>query len=354
MDHLLVYGANGYTGALVARLAASRGQRPVLAGRSAAGVRALADELQLPHRVFGLDAPAALRAGLGGARAVLHCAGPFSATSAPMIEACLATGAHYLDITGEIAVFQAAAARDAEARARNVTLMPGVGFDVVPTDCLAAHLAGRLPGATHLTLAFTTIGPAGISRGSAATVVEGLGRPGIVRRDGVLVEVPHGSAERVIDFGGRARRAVRISWGDVYTAYHTTGIPNVEVYTTMPGRAGRVLALLRLAGPLFRTAAVQRLLRAGVRRLPPGPTDAERARSRTVVWGEARDAAGRAVRARLHGPDGYTLTAHTALGAAEAVLAGGVGAGFRTPAAAFGADWVLGMPGVAREDVPTA
>src|SRR6185295_7223829 len=150
-DRLLIYGANGYTGDLVARLAASRGLRPILSGRSAA-VAALARELGCESRVFALEATEALERGLLDALVVAHCAGPFSRTSRPMADACLRAGAHYLDITGEAAVFEALAARDAEAKARGVMLLPGVGFDVVPSDCLAAHLARRLPTATRLAL----------------------------------------------------------------------------------------------------------------------------------------------------------------------------------------------------------
>lgn len=347
---LLIYGANGYTGQLISRLAASRGEGPILAGRSEEGVRTLATELGLGFRVFGLDDPARVQAGLEGIGAVLHCAGPFSATAAPMAEACLATGAHYLDITGEIAVFQAVWERDARARGAGITLLPGVGFDVVPTDCLAAHLAQRLPGATHLTLAFTTRGGAGISRGTATSAVQGLGRPGMVRRNGALTEVAHGSASREIDFGFATRRAIRISWGDVFTAFHTTGIPNIEVYATMPGAASRWAGALRLAAPLLRSRVGQAILRAGLRRMPAGPTDQQRAASQSVIWGEARDADGHSARARLIGPDGYTMTSRTALASAHRVLAGAVPAGFQTPALAFGADWILECEGTSRED----
>ena len=83
-----------------------------LAGRSEDGVRSLAARLRLPSRMFALDSPAGLREGIAGAAVVLHAAGPFSATSRPMVDACLAAGAHYVDVTGEIAVLEAVAARD--------------------------------------------------------------------------------------------------------------------------------------------------------------------------------------------------------------------------------------------------
>ena len=155
---LLIYGANGYTGELVAEEAVRRGLRPLLAGRNAEEIEALAARLELDSRIFGLDDPAALARGLEGVAAVLHCAGPFIWTSKPMIAACLAAQAHYLDITGEIGVFESVQRRADQARDAGVALIPGVGFDVVPTDCLAARLAAALPNATHLTLAFTSEG----------------------------------------------------------------------------------------------------------------------------------------------------------------------------------------------------
>ena len=158
MPTFLLYGANGYTGQLIAREAVVRGQRPILAGRNAEAVTALARQLGLEHRIFSLDDAAATCAGLEGVTAVLHCAGPFAHTARPMIDACLEARVHYLDITGEISVFEMAAVRDTEAMAAGVMLLPGAGFDVVPSDCLALHLHRRLPTATHLALAFHGIG----------------------------------------------------------------------------------------------------------------------------------------------------------------------------------------------------
>src|SRR5687768_8923152 len=145
---VVLYGATGYTGRLIARLASTYDIRPILAGRNPDAVAALARELGFEHRVFSLDDDAALERALRGASAVLHCAGPFSLTSEPMANACLRTGVHYIDITGEIDVFEQLHARDAAARAAGMMLLPGAGFDVVPSDCLAAHLKRRLPSAT--------------------------------------------------------------------------------------------------------------------------------------------------------------------------------------------------------------
>ncbi|HVK11886.1 MAG TPA: saccharopine dehydrogenase NADP-binding domain-containing protein [Gemmataceae bacterium] len=348
MSGLLIYGATGYTGALIARAAGGRALHPVLAGRTAGPLAALAGELALDHRVFGLEAPAAVAAGLRGVRTVLNCAGPFRHTAAPLADACLRAGVNYLDITGEVAVFEALAARDAAARQAGVVLLPGVGFDVVPSDCLAAHLKRRLPSATRLALAFRSAGR--MSRGTALTAIDRMSDGGLVRRDGVLLRVPAAWKTRVIDFGGGPRVAMTIPWGDVATAFHTTGIPNVEVYLAAPWplRAGALLT--RWFGPLLDTAFVQRRLRKRIGAGPPGPTEADRRANRCAFWGEVSDEAGGRAVARLETPDGYTLTVETAVAAAARVLAGDVAPGFQTPARAFGPDFVLGIPGVVRMD----
>jgi short subunit dehydrogenase-like uncharacterized protein len=159
---LLIYGATGYVGQHVARTAGRLGVKAIVAGRDAAKLDRIASETGLERRAFGLDDPAAIDSALNSVAVVLNCAGPFKYTAEPLVAACLRTHAHYLDITGEIPVYEAIQAMDAQAKARGVMLLPGVGFDVVPTDCLALHLKQRLPSATRLRLAFQSVGPAGL------------------------------------------------------------------------------------------------------------------------------------------------------------------------------------------------
>ena len=343
----MIYGANGYTGKLIAEEAARRGLTPVLAGRNASAIEPLAKKLKLPVRAFALDNPAAVHAGLHDIGLVLHCAGPFSATSAPMLEACLDVGAHYLDITGEIDVFAHCHAQDARARKRGIVVLPGAGFDVVPTDCLAAQLKRELPAATSLVLAFDASG--GPSPGTAKTGVEGLGNGGRARIDGKLVKVPLAWKTRSFDRDGEARFAMTIPWGDVYTAYVSTGIGNIEVYMGVPPGAARNLRRIRWLGPLLGLAPVQSFLKAQVAKKVRGPSDKTRAASAGVVWGEVRDAAGNEARGQLRTPNGYELTVTAALGIVQRLLAGDPPAGgYYTPSLLMGADYVLSLPGVTR------
>jgi short subunit dehydrogenase-like uncharacterized protein len=348
MADFLIYGANGYTGALIARAAVEQGLRPILAGRNAA-LAALAGELRLEHRAFGLDDPQAVDQGIRGTPAVLHCAGPFSHTYRPMVDACLRNAIHYLDITGEERVFEAVAGRSEEARAAGVMLLPGAGFDVVPSDCLAAHLKSRLPAATRLALAISS--DLRLSRGTARTIVENLGVGGLVRKRGVLTTVPAAWKTRRIDFGAGPVPAVTIPWGDVCTAWYSTNIPDIETYLAAPLRMRLALRATGLFGRLLASSWVQNFLKRRIQAGPPGPTEEERRRSRGVLWGEACDDAGRSVVSRLYGPDGYTWTVRAALAVVGCVLAGRAPAGFQTPATAYGPDFVLSLEGVRREDV---
>lgn len=345
----LLYGANGYTGELVARRAAALGMQPILAGRNAGDIDRLARLLGLEARVFALDDMPALQRQLAGVGTVLNCAGPFSRTAVPMADACLASGAHYLDITGEIAVFENLAARAAQGRAAGVMLLPGVGFDVVPSDCLAAHLAERLPSATRLSLALRALGRP--SRGTTRTMIENLDKGGMVRREGRLTRVPSAWRTRAIDFGSGPMAAVTIPWGDVSTAFYSTGIPDIEVYAEMPAAMRWAMVVTRPLGWVFALPAVKNILERRVRAQAPGPTEAQRARDSSVVWGQVEDAQGRTATSRLRTPEGYTLTVLSATAIVQRVLAGDLRPGFQTPSLAYGADFVLQIPGVIREDV---
>ena len=236
-NNFLIYGANGYTGELVLRYAVERGLKPLIAGRNASKIEALALNFDVDFRVFSLSETAKLDAALSEVDFVIHCAGPFSLTSEPMVEACLRMGKHYTDITGEISVFEAMAARDEEAKKAGIMLMPGVGFDVVPSDCLARHLKNRLPSATALTLAFYGMGK--ISHGTQATMTMNAGQGGAIRRNGEITRVPAAWKTREIDFGEVKKTGVTIPWGDISTAFYSTGIPNIEVYAVVPPSAAK-------------------------------------------------------------------------------------------------------------------
>lgn len=341
---LLVYGSYGYTGNLIVREARARGLPIVLAGRDRTRLEEQGEASGYDWRVFNLGKP-----DLSGITAVLHCAGPFVHTAAPMVDACLDAGVHYLDITGEVAVFEAIALRDAEAKARRVGLLPGVGFDVVPSDCLAAHVAARLPGADRLIIGIAARG--GLSHGTASTALTFLDRPGLVRRDGRLEDVPIAWSIRGFDFDGRERTGATLPLGDVSTAFRSTGIPNIEVYGMAPQWLLNAWRWTSWTVPALRLAPVRRYLQARIDAGSPGPTDEERGRGWAQVVAEAHGPGGRVARAHLRTPEAYTFTAVTALEAGRIAATEGLRPGALTPSLAFGADWVTRFPGVTRKDL---
>jgi short subunit dehydrogenase-like uncharacterized protein len=288
---------------------------------------------------------------LAGCAAELHCAGPFVHTSQPMADACLRNRVHYLDITGEISVFEALAARYAEAKAAGIMLLPGAGFDVVPSDCLAAHLNRRLPGAMRLVLGIQALGS--ISRGTTMTMLQSMerGEGGLVRRNGVLTAVGLGAKTRQIDFGHGPRTAVLMPWGDVATAYHSTGIPNIEVYMALPPALIRGLQAGPLLHWLLKAPGVMGLLKQRVQGGAPGPDAAARARGRSRLWGMVEDESGHQAASLLHTPEGYTLTVLAALLILRKVLGGQVRPGYQTPSSAYGADLILEIPGTELVDL---
>lgn len=347
---VLLYGANGYTGALTAKLAVDRGIKPILSGRNPEKVGRLAKELGLPYRPFALGDAAAAAKALDGVKVVVHCAGPFAHTFKAMSEHCVAAKAHYLDITGEVTVFEAMAARTEKFKQAGIMAMPGVGFDVVPSDCLAAHLKRRLPSATKLVLGFQGLGR--ISHGTAKTMVENFHRGSLVRKDGKLTPIPAGSKTREIDFGRGPVLATAIPWGDLSTAFHSTGIGDIEVYSVFPKAMVSMMRSSSKFGWLLGSAPVQALLKWRISKQPAGPSDEERRRGLSLLWGEATDPSGAKVASRIRGPEGYTLTALTTLAVVEKVLAGQAPIGFQTPSQAYGPDLILEIPGAEREDLP--
>jgi short subunit dehydrogenase-like uncharacterized protein len=348
-DPLLVYGATGYTGRLVVERATARGLRPILAGRSAARLEALASSYGCEFAAVPLTDTAALERLLRRVRVAILAAGPFSDTAIPMSSACLRAGTHYLDLTGECAVIESLFTHSEAARRRECMLMPGCGFDVVASDCLAAHVARRLPGASHLALGLS--GLVTPTRGSLRTIAEHAGLGVRVRRGGEFAYVPPGTLRRRFDYGRGTGWSDAVTWGDVATAFHTTGIPNVEVYFEETPTFSAMLIAGRTLGPLLQAPMAQTWLKAHAQLFPEGPTATERAVHSCVVVAEARVDNGRTAVARLRTPEAYTFSAHSVVAIAERVMAGDVEFGCQTPGRVYGADFALGVDSVTREDL---
>lgn len=347
----MLYGATGYTGVLLAEEAVRRGHRPLLAGRSAEKLMPLAERLGLEYRAVGLGDHEVLVQALEDVELVLHVAGPFSQTSAPMIRACLAAGAHYLDMTGEISVFENTYGHDEAAKAKGVALISGVGFDVIPTDCLARYVADKVPDANRLDIAMHAI--TNTSPGTTKTQLEIVAGGGLARRDGWLVPYPLGSGARRVHFSHGEKQVVAGPLADLSSAYRATRVPNITTYIVLPPVlatiATRATPLFPLLQSLFASARVRRVFGWLIERFVKGPDAAHRQQSRSYIWARAANAQGDTAQAWLETIEAYEFTAVAGIRSVERVLVGDL-SGALSPAQAFGADFVLEIEGTTRLD----
>ena len=339
----MIYGANGYTGRLIAEKAVSLGLRPVLSGRNPKKIKALAQHLSLEWRCFDLKKPETISLHLNGTALVLNCAGPFKATSVPLAKACLKNRIDYLDVTGEIEVFEYIHALNEKAREAGSVLCPGAGFGLIPTDCVAATLKKAMPDAKYLSLAFDAEGP--VSPGTAKTIIEGFKYGAMIRKNGILSPVRHAYKVRKIDFGSGPKTATTISWGDVSTAFYTTGISNIEVYAALPKNAIEFLKLLNFFRFIISIDPIQRLFKKIIDIRLKGPSAQERQNSRVRVWGEVRNNNGHCIRAHLITANGYDLTVSGALGIVEKLLEKKSSPGVYTPSQLMGNSYISKLPG---------
>ena len=343
-NSFLLYGANGYTGKLIAKYAAQYGLNPVLAGRREEAIKPLAAELNLSYKVIDINNTSQIKAALHEVKVVVHAAGPFADTARQMIDACLQTGTHYLDINGDIGVFEMIKGFDAKAKEKNIMLMPGVGFDVVPTDCMALHLKNKLPDAIQLKLAFASIGGS-VSHGTAMTIVSKLGQGGASRKNGAIVKEPIAKKGMWVNFGETKFFVMSIPWGDVSTAYFTTGIPDIESYTGVKPIAYKIMKAQWLFNWVVRMQWVKNVIRKKIKSRPAGPSDAMRSKAKSFVWGEISNAAGKKIADHFTCAEGYTLTALSSLIITKKILEGNFKTGYQTPGSCYGENLVKEIPG---------
>lgn len=347
---ILLYGAYGYTGTLIAKEAQRLGVPLLLAGRKEAPLKELSAQTGHAYRVAALEELASEDAAgklFEGIQVVLHVAGPYVETASPMVKACLKARIHYLDITGEWPVFEQLAAMDQAAKDAGIMILPGTGFDVVPSDCLAAFLHAQLPSATHLQLAIKPDG--GMSHGTAVTSVVHASGGSRSRVNGTLVKEKVAAHVREIPFANGNKMAASIPWGDIVTAWHSTGIPNIRVYAAQPPKVIRMMKMTGSLSWIMGWKPLRRFIRKKIGKSLRGPSEETLASLTSQVWGEVTDDRGNRVEARITAPQTYALTAQTSLFIAQKVAAGEWTTGFQTPSTAFGAEIILEACDATRE-----
>ncbi len=344
----IIYGSTGYTGRLMSEKAKELGLSPLLSGRNPEKLKRTAEPLGFEYLPVSLDDKQGLLNLFNKVDLVIHCAGPFSATAEPVVEACLQTGTHYLDITGEINVFERHKSLDKAAKDADILIMSGVGFDVVPTDCLAAHLKNRMPDAEYLNLSVG--GLSKISAGTAKTALENISESFSVRRNGKIIQLKkplYGKA----DFGKGEVETVSVSWGDVATAYYTTGIPNISVFFQLTSSTKKIIKMNKAMKWFLSLPSIQKKLKSKIEKKVKGPDKEERENAKGIIFGEAINSKGEKVVSKLITPEGYKLTCITALEIAQRVLNGNVKPGYYTPALLFGEKLITDIDGVELTDI---
>jgi short subunit dehydrogenase-like uncharacterized protein len=345
---LIVYGAYGYTARLLLPRLKALGIDPVLAGRDPTRTAEVARELDVPHRVFSLADPGEVDGGLRGMDVLLNAAGPFMHTTTPLVLGCLREGLDYLDLSGEVEPLDRVADAGRAARDRGLMLLPAIGFDVVPSDCLATHVANRVPDATRLT--FYVSASNLMSHGSGVTLAEHIGIPVHTRREGRLEQMLMRMQMRWADFGSGHRPMVAVSWGDLVTAYRSTRIPNIEVYFEATAFRLAAVTINQYWGWLLRSTSANSFFHQYADMLPAGPTPEERAQERCSIVVEAQSPRA-AARSRIDTPEAYESTAIMATRVIERVIGGDRQPGFQTASTMFGPDFVLEFEGVSRVDL---
>lgn len=340
----LIYGAYGYTGRLITEAAADRGLKPTIGGRNQAKTDELARQLGLESHAFALETVEQVAGEVDGYELVLNCAGPFSRTAETLVQACISKGIHYLDISGEPEMFERHFARQEQAAKAGSVLIPGVGFDVVPTDTLAANLVKKL-GQQPDTLELAFYGEGGGSAGSAKTVLEMMSGKCLVRRNGKITRVALGKYRMRVRFSDREEWCVSIPWGDVSTAYHSTGTPNITVYMAVPRAAGIMMRLFSPLMPLLSRPAIQRSIFRKIEDGPAGPEPEERNRGFMRVWGKACASSDRCVEGTIDTVQGFNFTIDASLLCVTKLLATNLPGGCYTPTQAFGYELAMEIDG---------
>lgn len=346
----LIYGAYGYTGKLIAEEAVRRGHKPVLAGREAKKLVPLAEQFGLDWVAFDLQNEQMLKETVQNFNLVFNAAGPFMHTNAYLVRACLDTQTNYVDVAGEVTVLEYILSLDQQARRKGIVLIPGFGFDVIATDCMARYVAEKVNNPTCLEIATVTSITDKPSPGTVKSMLDSLPHGTLIRRDGQLVKIPVGKGGKRIRFIDHERTLLPVTLGDLTTAHRTTQIPNI---TTFIGLSEREATLYKRTESIYRQLFSNALLRRLAQRLAntsaQGPDQYVRQTSRSQVWVCARNEEGLGREAWLETIEAYQFTAVAGVRGVEKVLTNQIH-GALTPGLAFGVDFVLGIPGSKRVD----
>lgn len=340
----MLYGCYGYSGELILKEAIKKGLRPVVAGRSESKTKEQANKYDLSYRVFDLSSKTTIEQNISDCTMVFNAAGPYTSTCMPMLEACLSQGVHNLSLAGEIPILEELHGYDHIAREKGVVIAVGLGFDVMPTDAMAAKIKQALPDASHLLIGLD--GPNDMSRGSMKEFFEQIGeQPFWVRTNGVLIASKPKTA--YMDFGNGRKLNSTIAWGDTASAYHSTGIPNIEVYAAVTKSDWLTIKLLNAFSFIFKSKAIQSLLNTALDKFMTGPDERTREQGLSYLFAEGTNPSKQKVRVYMTAPTAYKITYLGAVQAIKYILENPTKqGGYYTPAQLLGIDTITQIEGV--------
>lgn len=362
-SRILVYGVDHFMGALTSRAAMRAGLAHVAAGRNIAPVAqhaaALARETAADEgavlaepRTFTLGDAARIGAQLDDVSVVVNCAPLDGGDLATLMQACMTTGTHYIDLAASRAHVAALVAEDEAARRAKVLLMAGAGFDFAAADAVAARLAYMLPGARAVTLA---VKRGTLTQAEARALVAALRETGETVKNGQFVPARAGERTLEVDFDKGPETAWLAPWrGEAMAARHRGGYSTVESYEVLPEKAARALEPGTFANRMFRRGWGLKGLERKLSRGQLSPTSAELKRGRAVIWGEARTPDGQVRRARLETPEPHLYSAEAAILLARRAAEGAAKPGFQLPSALGGAALVEEIPGCVWREIVDA
>ena len=368
---ILLYGATGYSGRLIAAEARRRysdsrdvtidRHQVVLGGRDGAELADMTRTLELDHLVFTLDDRERVLSALRGFDVVINAAGPFARTASRLMRAAIEVGIPYVDINGEVDVYRALDDLSRIALHRGVTIVSGSGFTATVSDMMleSALSTVRPSDARTVWIAFSAMRH--FSRGSLHAMLRSVRERVLVVREGKVVHVPVGRLERMFDFGqdkqqhdgtqrpnddSRRPRPARIASAintiDTLTASRTARRKqaesiSIESYAEMSATVRLGYQIGALSAPLLQIPLVQRLNHFQIAQLPDGPSAEDRTETRQKVLLQIESPLRTTlVDWRLTTPDAYDFTARSALAVAEKVAGASGGGGWKTPSEVLG------------------
>ncbi len=338
---IMLYGANGFTAGIMLPKLKVLSCKIILAGRNKEAIALIAKKYGYETRIFDLDHAQIVEKNLQDCGLLLNCAGPFTKTAWPLASACVKVRCHYFDITGELSVFQSLFSLNEAARAAKVSIIPGMGFDIVPSDCLAKMLAEQLPDASSIMIAISTKNTRA-SHGTMKTLFLNIGMMSLASRNGVGIEpVAKDDTHRNVTFNGRTIMCMRAPLADLFCTPKSTGIEHVDTYLAMPKQFERIVPIVNIVRNLAQRPALNKLFAKAIELLPNGPTAAQQQKGCAYIYGEARTNDNRIARAQLRTHEPYVYTGDALIKGAERFLREGLACGFQTPSLAFGSHFAV-------------